>query len=79
MCISQQRTNNVHFANWTKPYFKIFFEVQEGKVVCNVSKNPLYSTLTWLMDLLKCCSRGVRAAPLKGPCKCTRKGHAGSP
>ena len=24
MCISQQRTNNVHFANWTKPCFNLY-------------------------------------------------------
>ena len=36
------------------------------------------ATLPWLMDLLKCCSRGVGEAPLKGLCKCTHNRYAGS-
>ena len=71
--------NKEQLTNWTKLYFQILFwsPRKQSKFIMS-PKTHSTATLPWLMDLLKCCSRGVGEAPLKGLCKCTHNRYAGS-
>lgn len=67
------------FPTVLRPIFKLFLKSRNLNDLIISPKIHSTDVLTVLMDLLYAIMSGVSTAPLKGDCRCTLKGYAGSP